>query len=83
MRNLIVILTIITLFVFSPTVVGADNTNCTSQYGGGVVCGVENPPKNPVYNTAIGDDLNPLVIAGSLVGLAVFFGYQARKYSKI
>jgi hypothetical protein len=58
----------------SPTVAFAQE-NCTTVYGGGVVCGAKTEHK-PV-DTAL--DINPIIIGLSLIGASFGFSLLSKK----
>ena len=72
MRNTIFSLILALVLILSmPKLAGAQETTCTTVYGGGTVCGASFPPHQPV-NTAWGD-INFTVLGGAFLALSSGF----------
>ena len=71
-----ILITVLTLaFVALPGRVSAEETVCTQQYGGGVICGAHTP-----VNTGIADNI-PLIGSMLLGSSGVFFFFSKKKRS--
>ncbi|BCX14322.1 MAG: hypothetical protein KatS3mg088_005 [Patescibacteria group bacterium] len=75
MKRLIVLFAILFAFLSRANGALAQETVCTTVYGGGVVCGAKAPEHKPV-ETGIED--YPLLVASALVGSA-FILYRFSK----
>lgn len=78
MKRLIVIAGFLAVFLGRVNTAFAQETVCTTVYGGGVVCGVQ-APEHKVVNTGIED--YPLLIASALVGSAFILYRLSKKFA--
>lgn len=78
MKRLIVIFAFLLVVLGRANVVFAQETVCTTVYGGGVVCGVQAPEHKPV-ETGIED--YPLLVAAGLLGTGFLFYRLSKKFA--
>ncbi len=78
MKRLIVIFAFLTVVLGRVNTAFAQETVCTTVYGGGVVCGVKAPEHKPV-ETGIED--YPLLVAAGLLGTGFLFYRLSKKFA--